>query len=264
MAGPLGTLFIDGGHTDEAAEADDATGRPASRWAGRWPSTKCSGTRPTAARCRPDPPARAGVSRVPRCPCTAARVVERTAVARPRAGRQWARSSAWASRSAGGVRGRRGTGRRLRRYATARRRRGSSPPRSSRCARSGSASGWRTATRSSRRRRIPQELDLGEHLPGAGPVPERVQGQDKLAGLRAGNPGLVAHAPDAEAGHHEIGPARGQPVQRQPPRAPGRPAPGSTSPSRTGTCRRTPPGWRATTCASRPAASSQSGCGSPT
>ena len=94
---PLGMLFIDGGHTEAAADADyDGWVAVAGRAAGRWPSTTCSPTRPTAA--RPpyrDLPAGAGLGRVHRGPprrlAAGARThVRRLAGCRPPAARQLA------------------------------------------------------------------------------------------------------------------------------------------------------------------------------
>ena len=49
---PLGMLFIDGGHTDAAANWDYEGWAPWVASAASWPSTTCSPTRPTAGRPR--------------------------------------------------------------------------------------------------------------------------------------------------------------------------------------------------------------------
>ena len=59
-----------------------------------------------------------------------------------------------------------------------------------------------------------QVLDAREHLQGLGAHPAGVQGDDQLAGLGRGDPRLVAHAADAQAGDHERVPGRSQPAGR--------------------------------------------------
>src|SRR5580700_5912848 len=50
---------------------------------------------------------------------------------------------------------------------------------------------------------VPQPADRREYLVGAFPLAAGVEGEHELAGLRDRDPRLVAHAADAEAGHHE-------------------------------------------------------------
>src|SRR5258708_11140753 len=67
-----------------------------------------------------------------------------------------------------------------------------------------------------------QMLYLLEEVERAGAVTDRVERERELAGLGAGDPGLVADAPDTEPGHDERVPACRQALARR--AAPQRPA----------------------------------------
>src|SRR5258707_9807719 len=67
-----------------------------------------------------------------------------------------------------------------------------------------------------------QMLYLLEEVERAGAVTDRVERERELAGLGAGDPGLIADAPDAEAGHDERVPGCRQALARR--GAPQRPA----------------------------------------
>ena len=226
---PLGMLFIDGGHTDAAAIADYEGWAPWVASAGRWPSTTSSPTRPTAARRRTGSTcARCGRARSTEVRVEGSlRVLERTGDGdrlRPRAGGrspvQLASAGGGVDRRADGPPGRRG---------------GEDPG-------SAGGAGQRVGGQDDRGRGpaaplvrevrpvgelpagpvaavgVAQVLDLVEQLQRAGVIADRVERERELAGLGAGDPGLVADAPDAEAGHHERVPAA-RPGAR-PPRAP--------------------------------------------
>src|SRR5258708_18838794 len=67
-----------------------------------------------------------------------------------------------------------------------------------------------------------QVLSLLEEVERAGAVTDRVEREREFAGLGAGDPGLVADAPDTEPGHDERVPACRQALARR--AAPQRPA----------------------------------------
>ena len=84
-----------------------------------------------------------------------------------------------------------------------------------------------------------QVLHRRELLVRAGRVADGVQCQHQLAGLGSGHPRPVVDAADAEAGHDEVVPALVDALAGPPRRAARRRAPGSTTPSSNGPCPRT-------------------------
>src|SRR3546814_3405960 len=60
---------------------------------------------------------------------------------------------------------------------------------------------------------VAQVLHVGQQLQGAVTIPQGVQGHHQLAGLRPGDPGVLADAADAESFFHEGVPVLGDEVE---------------------------------------------------
>ena len=110
---------------------------------------------------------------------------------------------------------------------------------------------------------VAQVLHVGEQPRRAVAVAERLQSERQLARLGAGDPRVGGDAADAEAWDDEVVPPLVQRAGSRRGRGRRRRGPGSTSPSRSCSCPGTGRGWCARAWRSRPAASSHSGCGSP-